>query len=222
MSLTFQGLQTMVSYLVDDLQLGYFTPAQVNFFLNNGQKEVQKRLLQTPGNWYVKRVNTPTVLNQSDYLLPSDFLKMHRCELILSGTAPNEVKGPLSFITINEADQLPAGPGTPSCAWIIQNIMSVYPAPNTAGQTLRIYYSYLVADMVNPTDIPDVPNQYQELVAWLAIKNCFTKDQRDPAPVLAEIAAYETMMKADAQQRDVTQGRRIVQTQGMAGHTSAF
>lgn len=217
-----QALQTMVSYLVDDLNLGYFTQAQLLVFINNGQREVQKRLLQTPGDWYVTAVNTPTVQNQSDYVLPSNFLKIHRIECVLSGTPPNEVKGPLEKITINESDQLPPGPGTPSCYFQKQNIITVLPAPDTAGQTLRLYYSYLVADMVNPTDIPDVPNQYQELIAWFAIRNCFTKDQRDPTPVLAEIAVYETMMKQDAQQRDVSRGRRIVNTEGQSWGTSAY
>lgn len=222
MSMNLSALQTMVSYLVDDLQLGYFTQAQLLVFINNGQREVQKRLLQTPGNWYVERVNTPTVQFQSDYALPSDFLKIHRVELVLSGTPPNEVKGPLDAITINETDQLPPGPGTPSCYWTIQNTLSIYPAPDTANQTLRLYYSYLVADMVNPTDIPNVPNQYQELIAWFAIRNCFTKDQRDPAPVMAEIAIYEAMMKQDSQQRDVSRGRRIVSTEGSSSYTSAY
>lgn len=222
MAMTFSSLQTMVSYIVDDLNFQYFTQSQVQFWINNAQREVQKKLLQTPGNWYVVRSNTSTVLNQSDYQLPSDFLKIHRCELVLSGTAPNEVKGPLSFITPNEVDQLPSGPGTPSCAYIIQNIMSIFPAPDTAGQTLRIFYSYLVADMVNPSDAPDVPYQYEELIGLLAARDAFIKDQRDPAPLDQKIAYYDEMMKKDVQQRDITQGRRIVSTQGESWYTSAY
>jgi len=222
MSMTFQSLQNMVSYIVDDLNFGYFTQNQVQFWINNAQREVQKRLLQTPGNWYVKRVNTATVQNQSDYALPSDFLKLHRAELVLSGTAPNEVKGPIQLITINETDQLPPGPGTPSCAWIIQNIISIYPAPDTANQTFRIYYSYLVADMVNSTDVPDVPYQYEEMIGLLAARDAFIKDGRDPAPLDQKIAIYENLMKQDAQQRDVSQGRRIVSTQGQTWYTAAY
>jgi hypothetical protein len=222
MSYTLQTLENQVAYLLDDLNFGYFTKTQVDFWINNAQREVQKRLLQTPGNWYVKRVNTGTVYNQSDYALPSDFLKLHRVELVLSGTPPNEVKGPLDSITPNELDQLPPGPGTPSCWYTLQNILSVYPAPDTANQTLRIFYSYLVADMVNATDTPDVPLQYQEFVGLLAAKQGFIKDSRDPAPLMGEIALYEEMMKKDAEQRDVTRGRRIVSTQGESWYTSAY
>jgi len=212
----------MVSYAVDDLNFGYFTQAQVGFWINNAQREVQKKLLQTPGNWYVKRVNTATVQFQSDYAMPTDFLKVHRAELVLSGTAPNEVKGPIEFITINEADQLPPGPGTPSCCYMMQNILSIFPAPDTAGQTLRLYYSYLVADMVNPTDTPDVPYQYEELIGLLAARDAFIKDQRDPAPLDLKIAVYDALMKQDAEQRQVTRGRRIVSTEGESFYTAAY
>lgn len=222
MSMTFSSLQTMVSYIVDDLNFGYFTQSQVQFWVNNAQREVQKKLLQTPGNWYAIRVNTPTVQNQSDYVLPSNFLKVHRCELVLSGTPPNEVKGPVDFVTPNEVDQLPPGPGTPSCAYILQNILSIYPAPDTANQTLRIFYSYLVADMVNPTDTPDVPYQYEELIGLLAARDAFIKDGRDPAPLDQKIAYYDVMMKQDAEQRQITSGRRIVSTQGESWYTSAY
>ena len=220
--MTFQSMQTAVSYIVDDLNFTYFTTAQVQFWLNNAQREVQKKLLQTAGNWYMLPVNTSTVQNQSDYVLPSNFLKVHRCELVLSGTPPNEVKGPIQFVTPNEIDLLPPGPGTPSCAYVKQNIMSIFPAPDTSGQTLRIYYSYLVADMVNPTDNPDVPYQYEELIPLLASRDAFIKDQRDPAPLDQKIAYYDEMMKKDAEQRDISQGRRIVTTEGSSWYTAAY
>lgn len=212
--MTFSNLQTMVSYIVDDLNFGYFTTAQVQFWINNAQREVQKKLLQTPGNWYVKRVNTTTVANQSDYVLPSDFLKVHRVELVTSGTAPNEIKNMLDIITINESDLLQTGPGIPSCAYITQNILTVLPAPVVGSQTLRIFYSYLVADMVNGSDVPDVPYQYEELIGLLAAKDAFIKDQRDPSPLDMKIAVYDGLMKQDAEQRNVTRSRRVVTTQG--------
>lgn len=223
MSMTFQSMQTALSYWADDLNFGYFTPAQAQFWINNGQREVQKRLLQTPGNWYCIRVNTQTVQNQSDYVLPNNFLKVHRVELVLSGTAPNEVKGPIEFITPNEQDQLPPGPGTPSCAYILQNVMSIFPAPDTANQTLRIFYSYLVADMVNPTDTPDVPYQYEELIPLLALEDALIKDQREtPERLIKKLALYDEMMKQDAQQRQITRGRQIVSTQGETWYSSAY
>jgi hypothetical protein len=213
---TFSSLQTQVSYLVDDLNFGYFTPAQVQFWVNNAQREVQKKLLQTPGNWYVVPYQTLTVYGQSTYVLPSNFLKMHRVEIVLSGTPPNEVKQTLGPMTINEQDLVPTGVGTPSGSFVTQNTLWVDPAPDTASQILRIYYSYLVADMVNPTDVPDVPLQYQELIGLLASHDAFIKDGRDVTPLLGKMAYYDTLMKQDAEQRSVEEGRQITTTQGDA------
>lgn len=216
MSMTFSSLQSMVSYIVDDLNFGYFTQAQVQFWLNNAQKEVQKKLLQTPGNWYAVPYQTLTVLNQTDYPLPSNFLKMHRVELVLSGTPPNEIKQTIAPMTIQEQDLCPTGNGTPSGHYFRQNTMVIDPAPDTGGQILRIYYSYLVADMVNPTDVPDVPYQYQELIGLLAAHDAFIKDGRDPTPLLGKMAYYDTLFKQDAEQRTIEEGRQIATTMGDA------
>lgn len=212
--MTFSQLQTMVSYLVDDLSFGYFTQTQVQFWINNAQTEVQKKLLQTPGNWYMKPVQTLTVFNQTDYILPSDFLKIHRVEIVLSGTPPNEQKANLNPITVQQQDLMPSGIGTPSAHYVKQNTMTVLPAPDTAGQILRIYYSYLVANMVNPTDVPDVPVQYHELLGLMAAKDAFIKDQRDPTPLNEKMVMYDALFKQDAEQRSVEGGRMIVETSG--------
>lgn len=203
----------MVSVQVDDLAMTYFTPSQIQTWLNNGQREVQKKLLQSPGNWYVTPVNTPTVQNQAIYALPADYLKCHRIEIVLSGTTPNEVKSPLDVITINEQDLFPNGPGNPGAYYLFKNNINLVPIPSTAGQTIRLYYSYLVADMVLSNDVPDVPYQYEELIAWYAIRDAFIKDQREMGEVQKKIDVYEAMMKEDMQQRDVSRGRRIVTTE---------
>jgi hypothetical protein len=212
--MTFAQLQTMVSYLVDDLNFTYFTPAQVQFWLNNGLFEVQKRLLQTPGNWYVTPFQTTTVASQNAYLLPSNFLKLHRCEYVSSGTPPNEVKTTINPITIQQQDQMPSGIGTPCGHYITQNIMYLFPAPDTTNLVLRVYYSYLVAPMVNPTDVPDCPLQYHEWIGLLAAHDAFIKDQRDPSTLVTKMSYYEKLLKEDSEQRSVEEGRQIVVTQG--------
>lgn len=221
MAMSFSQIQTMASYLLDDLSFGYFTTAQVQFWINNAQREVQKRLLQAPGNWYVKRAQTNTVYGQNDYVLPSDFRKIHRVELVLGGTPPNETKSTVEIITVNESDLMPNGIGTASGAYITQNILSIFPAPDVSGQTLRIYYSYLVADMANANDIPDCPYEYQEMIGLLAARDGFIKDQRDPTPLDMKIGYYEKLMKEDAEQRNMTRGRSIVTSQGNA-YVSVF
>src|SRR5882724_8386671 len=95
----FSDLQNLVAYTLDDLQFGYFTSTQVKVWLNNAQRETQKRLMKAGNNRYTIPVQTTLVVNQNDYVLPADFKKLHKLEIIISGTAPNESTYPIQPIT---------------------------------------------------------------------------------------------------------------------------
>lgn len=209
--MTLADLQTLTLSWLDDLQAGYFTLPQVNVFLNNAQKEVQKRLIKAGQNYYVIRCQTNLVISQQDYVLPDDFRKLHRLELVISGTNPNETIQPLQPITINEQDLVLAQPATPNAYFIKRNRLSLYPIPD-AALIMRMYYSYLVTDMTLVTDIPDVPPAYQELIALLAAQDGFLKDGRSNELLQSKIAAYERDFDADAQERNQDRPRRIVET----------
>lgn len=197
---------------LDDINAGYFPIDLVNLWLNNAQKEAQKRLLQAGENWYVKRVCTTTILNQFDYILPTDFLKLHRLEYIVSGTAPNEEVSVIEPITINQQDMFPNAAGTPGGYYLKKNVMVLLPPPDSAKQ-LRLWYSYLVADMSSDGQQPDVPVQYHEFLPCLAFKDGLLKDGRDIGPATEKIAYYENLMREDAESRREDQPRMIVVTQ---------
>lgn len=203
--------QQLVSYWLDDLNFGYFTKTQVKLWLNNGQKEVQKLLLQAGQNFYVKCVTTPLVVNQQEYILPNDFFWLHRLELILSGTVPNEETLMLQPITVNQQDMFQPGNSTPTAYYIKKNRLVIWPYPDQA-LTMRMLYSPVVADMVNDSDLPDVPTEYQELIPVLATLDGLFKDGRDPSPFLEKKRYYEELMKQSAQQRAVDVPRSVVNT----------
>lgn len=210
--MTLSDLQTLVTTWVDDPNNGYFSLAQITVFLNNSQREVQKQLLQCGELWYAQPVQTVTVFSQNIYPLPPDFLQLHRCEIVLSGTPPNESIITLEPFTLNEQDLAPTGIGTPIGSSILQNNLYIYPAPDTGNLNFRIYYSPLVVDMVNPTDIPNVPTQFQEYIAILATLDCFLKDQRDPAPFISKRDFYLTLLKEMADRRALSAPRHVVRT----------
>lgn len=204
-------LRTLVYSLVDDPQGGYFTPAQVNVYLNNAVKEVQKKLLKAGQNYYVKRVTTPLIVNQRDYILPEDFKKLHRLEIIVSGSAPNETTSVLAPITINQQDLVANQTGQPYVYTIQRNRLILRPAPSTPYK-LRLYYSYLAVDMQLDTDIPDVPESYQQLVALYAARDCYLKDGRVADLILSKINSYEKDLDLDATERNEDISRQIVVT----------
>lgn len=199
----------MMSWL-DDTQQGYFVPAQVNVWINLAQRQVQMLLLQAGQNWYVRPVETLTVLGQSDYLLPSDFMVEHRLELVLNGLGtPNENKNPLKPVTLNQQDALSTALGTPQNYFIKKDRFTLLPTPQSQW-TLRLHYSPLVTDLANDTDTPDVPEQFMEYVAILATFDGFIKDDRAPENLLLKKNKYEELLKQMADTRLQDQSRKVV------------
>lgn len=204
-------LKTLVVSYLDDRSYGYFTEDQVTVFLNNAQKEVQKKLIKMGDNYYTRFVQTNTVPNQSRYVLPQDFKKLHRLEMMTSGTVPNESVQSLTPMTINQQDLISRGTGQPLYYFIEKNQLVLFPTPDSS-QTLRLVYSYQVTDMSLDSDTPDIPDSYHEFLALLAAQDGFLKDGRANELLMKKIAEYESDFNADAEDRQQDTVREIVNT----------
>lgn len=192
---------------------GYFTNTQVNVFINNAQKEVQKQLLQAGETYYLKTVETVTVDGQQDYVLPTDFLKLHRLEYVLSGSTPTtEDVSMLQRVTLNQSDIVSTKEGSPIAYALKQDRFSLYPIPDTANKTLRLYYSYLVVDMANNSDEPDIPEEFHEYIAILAAEMCFIKDDRQSVQLQAKKQHYLDQFKQAAEDRTQDSSRTVLVT----------
>ncbi len=209
--MTFSDLQNLTSYWLDDLQFGYYTQTQVQLWLNNAQIEIQKMLIASGQNRYNLWVGTTLVVGQTDYVLPADFRKVQNIELVLTGTPPNETVTPIVPITTNQKYLISMGQATPAAYRFRKNRIVLQPAPDTP-LLMRMEYTYLVANMVNATDVPDVPAEYHELIALLACADGFIKDGRQNQLLLTKIEAYKTDLAQDAQERSQDLVRSIVQT----------
>ncbi len=210
--MTLTDLTTLMLSWLDDPNAGYFTPAVTLPFLNNAQKEVAKRLVAKGQNYYIKCQQTTLVPSQGLYQLPTDFRKLHRLEIVKSGTYPNEDRSVIAPITMNQQDFNPSFTGTPETYFLKKNVIALYPVPDTA-LTLRMNYSYRIADMVNGSDTPDVPEDYHELIAILATLDGNLKDKMDMSGIIAKKEYYERMMDQDSAERQLDQPRTIVVTE---------
>lgn len=201
----------MLSWL-DDEQAGYFNANDTFQWINLAQRQVQQELLLAGENWYQIPVETQTIVNQADYLLPSDFIALHRLEIILSGTigTPNENRQPLTHITTNQQDLLTVVSDVPTNFVMKKDRFTLYPTPSQAW-TMRLYYSYRVADLVYTTDVPDVPEQFMEYLALLAAFDGFIKDDRAPENLQAKKMKYENMLTKMKTQRAQDVARQVVQ-----------
>lgn len=216
MALTLGNLQTLVLSWLDDPDGTYFTSAQTKVWLNQAQKEVQKRLINLGDDYYVQKMSGTLVVDQDNYVLPTDFKKCHFLEIVVDGTAgaTSERRAPMLYRTLSQLNtDGPQGTGRPFLYNIRKNILTVRPIPDST-YTIYLHQSYLLADMVNSGDLPDVPEDYREYIAVLATLDGFLKDQRDPSAfVMAKQTKYEKMLEESAKGRDVSQPRMVIETE---------
>lgn len=212
--MTRADLRNLVLYWLDDLDGGYFTPTQVNAWLNNALVECQKQLLDCGEYWYMKCATTNLVQYQDCYSLPADFLKCHRLEVLIQGTSvPNQVWSTIDGATLQEGAKFNFGAGQPVTVTIGKDCLIFRPPPDTT-YTIKMFYSYKVTPMTDDLNVPDVPAQYQEYIALLAARDGFAKDEREPSNAFKEkFFDYREMMKKDQIQRNRAQPRRVVRTQ---------
>ncbi len=209
--MTFLDCQNATAEILDDLQFGYFTPTQVKRWINNAQREVQKRLLKSGNNYYNKCVQTSLVLNQPDYVIPADFKKVMRLYLVISGTPPNETTSDLNPITTNQMGVIPPTAGTPGFYRFKRNRLVLDQYPDTV-YLMRLEYAYEVSDMSLDTDLPDVPTAYQELIPLLAAEYGFIKDTKSSALLDKKLSEFKRDMDSDAQERNQDVPRGITET----------
>lgn len=206
-------LRNLCLYWLDDLAGTYFTPTQVNRWLNNAQRECAKQLIQAGENFYVTRVQASTVQNQDTYALPSDFLRLNKIQLVLSGTGVNQIRNMLAFTTLVEIDAVSQSTGTPDAYTLKKACMILRPIPDNV-YTLLMDYSYRVSDMTADTSIPDVPPQFHEYLAVLATLDGLFKDQRNPDAMMEKKKYYLDLMKQDSENRQVDSPRMVRETDG--------
>ncbi len=209
---TVANLTTLILSWLDDASAGYFTPANTLQWINLAQREVQKQLVLAGENYYVQTATTLTVAGQAQYVLPADFLKEHRVEIVESGTGASETRQALCAITINQQDFIPIALGQPTNYYIQKNSFFISPTPSISNQVMRLYYSYRAADVTLTTDICDIPEEFQEYIALLAAYNGFIKDDRAAENLNNKILEYKERLKQMAEDRLQDSSRGIVIT----------
>lgn len=210
--MTKQQIQDMTLQLLDDVQGLYFNSAFMDNALNRAQEEVQKHLIMAGELYYVKLVQALTVLNQQDYIWPSDLLKVNRLELITSGVSPNEIIQEITPITLNQMGRFSQQSGQPTNYVLKQDRFALYPIPDTQNLTLNLYYSYKIADLVAPSQVPDIPEIYHKVISAYAARMGKVKDDSSMTNVNLLIMPFEKEMNELAQDRQYQQPRMVINT----------
>lgn len=206
--MTVGQIKAYVASMVDDLQFDYFTETELLRYINQMQAETQKLLIQAGNNWYTTIDATQsTVVNQGNYTVPTDFLKMNRIELV-QNPGTNETRYAIQSITLNKKDSI-CFDSDVAGFYILKSTLWLSPFPTTV-KTIRMYYTYRIAAVAVDADIPDVPLEYHEYIADRVAEICFLKDGRDASFIRYKCDKVEQFLKQDAIERSQDHASRVV------------
>lgn len=204
----------MTSDILDDTSNGYFTLPVLQTRLNLALRELQKRLISANNDYYTQCVYTNTVINQAAYQLPSDFMQIIRLDVVTQGTDPTSITQKIYKMTPNQRDLIADVSGQPEFYYFQKNNLLLAPVPNVV-QEMHLEYSYYVLDMVNPTDVPDAPQQFHPYIAYLCARDCLVKDGRSLTSIETQLGEYTELLKQIAVQREADGARMIVTTNSL-------
>lgn len=206
--MNFGDSQDYVAGFLDDINYGYYTRDQIKTWLNWGQREVQRLLLQAGQNYYLICKKMTAVVGQPDYGLPDAFLKTHEMRVITGGTYPNETYITCAPMTVMQAGAVNQQNGTPA-GYVLSKNKFYFDRPPDRAYVCKLRFSYLVADCVQDAEVFDVPDQYLDLVPLLAIKYGFLRDKRKIDEVDEKVKSLALQIRQDANNRQVDAPRRV-------------
>ncbi len=209
--MTLGDLYNLTAYWLDDLQFGYFTKPQLLAFINNGQRELQKKLVKAGEEYYIREVERNTIANQGNYTLPCQFSKVRKLQ-IHTGTAPNDSYYTLDPIEMMQEDQFGLY-GDPQVYYFKNNELILRPIPQSVI-VMNMRFVYAVDLIANESDTPDAPVQFHEFIAMYAARDGFIKDTRGvPSDMLIQkIKDFEENLRQDAEDRQIQKPRMVVET----------
>ena len=144
------------------------TATDINRWINEAQLDIARKtdaLLET--------TTIPTVVGQSAYVLPGDFLRVDRVSFdakVLYKTNSQELDSKNPNRSASDARR-----AAPVEFYVRRKNINIYPAPEKVG-SLTIEWVGRPALVTPPTDTPEVPVEYHAMLARYALSRAYELD----------------------------------------------
>jgi hypothetical protein len=212
-------LENLIAIWLNDPEKTFFSPSTIQTRINLAQKVLQAILIDSYQDRYTVCVTAPTIINTGRYLLPTDFRKMRRLEILTAGSGDTGTYRKIDPMDLNGQDLLVQGAGVPKNYFIVRNHIYLRQVPNQVW-TMHMNYIYRVADLTLDADVPDIPDEYHEFLAILAVRADLIQDGADINPILELKKEYEEKIRQDAANRKPDGARMITATRDGYGGLS--
>jgi hypothetical protein len=149
----------------------------IGTWLQEAYEDVVDEILRVRPDYFTKVVTTSTIAGQTEYALPSDFVKLIQVELNNDGrwvkVRPLQNIGMMPTYSNSDNGYSTSEPKY----YMIGNSIGLQPVPTSSGDNnLKVLYSYLVPE-IEDTGEPSIPRGLQRKLKYLAYANYL--DQND-------------------------------------------
>lgn len=215
---TLSQLIGRVRFFIDEPTPQNYTDADITYALNVAQQDVAKEIVHTYEDYFEKQSvlnpggNPPgTIPGVELYALPADFLKFKRIERGDTGETVPALDLNEKIINGTLLNILP-----------IANLgLSFYVSGNNVGFTptptsvipITMTYVYRLADMVNSSDVSDIPAEHHDMMAVRAALDAFIKDEGITQPLENRWNFLLDQLHRTLRQRQVQEPKRVRQVE---------
>jgi len=173
-------------------------------------------------DFFTKVVTTPTVANQQEYGLPSDFDKALMVNISYNSVdwhrglpMPN-----IGFIPVHASGNSEGFSESEPHYYLSGNYIGFMPIPTTNGtiNNIKFWYVYNPAELAS-ADTPAIPNKYQHIIKYGAYANYLDQDDEHVAAERVrkqyDQRIYNMVEQLEMRQVDESKSVVIVQNQDM-------
>jgi len=196
-------LQLRTSFLIRG---GYerssdITPTVANELINDALVESQNLIVQRWDDYYTKASTPfPTVAGTQAYALPSDFYKLRKVEVLISGQAadPRARWQRIYPISVDDTHRRMILVAKKYKYWPALGQINLYPCPEVV-ETVRVFYIPLPAQLVLDTDTVefDTPIE-QKLVLHIALRDALDRQDLPTQQIEGKIAALVAQVRTNS------------------------
>lgn len=204
----------------DEGQLNYIQVAEANQLINEGAAHFHNWLVSEAEYMIWKEATLPLVPGQSDYPLPTDFMKMLKVfgpnrYPVAAGPAsvsPLQRMMPEEYRGLNMGAYQGPFPQYPQAYMMLGNSLRIMPVPSTASGSLLYWYAPMYTPLVLDTDVTPAILEpgWEEFIINQAVIAARIKEESDPGPIQVRQGQIMAMIQSSIINRDMGRSQRVV------------
>jgi len=213
---SFLDLEDLTRWLIREKTKGQLqdTP-DIQRALNDEVTALYNEIVQAFEDYWLVSANTRINLEQDSYFLdslPKGWNKIRYVER--EESSPQKLLFPIFPMDVSDKeiyDDANLSTGIPERFFIKNDLMVLRFKPNQRadGMRLRIWYIHLPVKMVASTDVPIIPENHNEIIAWGAARRCMVREGQDTTPWDSKYAELKVLLMNDVEERQIMEPRFV-------------